>query len=186
MSKKSIQTWQDNFGVEPVKIIPETNKLQNAWAEMGVAFGRIQLEKQKYVRAGLTESANEIEKKLVEKKKDLEERTIDLMGYSRLKPNVKTLLSETARSENLHLNVYALEEYKKIPPSNVAMAIMEARQYFVRIEIWAIEEQAYVRPMKDPAVIGYVKIGYAEVPYLIATWGDDILPEDLANIEQSN
>lgn len=182
--KVSIKQWQDLFGTSPMKIIPNPSKLEKSWSEMGRVFGQIQLQKQKYKRAGLAESAKEIEKKMDEEKKKLEESTIDLMGYPRLRPNAKADLQKSASADGLHLNIYQLEEYAKIPPLNIANAIMEARQYFDRIEIWAIEETAYVRPIKDPAVIGYVKIGYQDTPYLIATWGEDIKPEDLADIDR--
>lgn len=177
--KASIKKWQDNFGTEPVKVIPDQNPLSKAWEDMGQTFGKVQLEKQRYRRAGLTQAVVEIDKKMEVETKKLEEKTIDLIGYPRVEEYAKDSLKRTAESEELFLNVYKLEEYKKIPPMNVAQAIMEAKQYFERIEIWAIETEEFVRPMKDPAVIGYVKIGYREVPYLIATWGDDIKPEDL-------
>lgn len=184
---KAIVEWKNTIGEKPIQIIANDHPLVEAWSNMGIAYGKIQLEKQKYRRAGMTAAVETIDKKLEEERNALEERTIDLLGYPRLDRNLKSRLESLARADNLHLNTYDLTEYTKLPPPNIAQAIMQAKQYFDRLEIWAIEQEKYVRPMKDPAVIGYVKIGYYEVPYLVATWGDDIRPEDLGvNVNSNN
>lgn len=177
--QKSIQLWQEKIGTDPIQVSVDKKPLEKAWENMGVVYGRMQLEKQRYKRAGMTAAIAEIDTKLTKATKELEDKTLDLIGFPRLDPTIKASLDHLARGDNLFLNTYQLAEYQKLPPPNIAQAIMDAKQYFDEIEIWAIEEQKYIRPMKDPAVIGYIKGQYPRVPYLIATWGDDIRPEDL-------
>lgn len=178
---KSIAKWKETFGTNPVRSMPNTEKVQKAWDSMGHAFGKIQVEKLKYQKAGMTEVVKSIDDKWKSDTKALEEKTLELMGYPRLPENIKRQLQDLARSDGLFLNTYQLQEYKKIPPPEISEAVMEAKQYFDSIEIWAIEQEEYVRPIKDPAVIGFKKIGTQYYPsmFLIATWGDDITPEDL-------
>lgn len=176
---KAIAKWQETFGTEPTRVIPNTEPLEKAWENMGIAFGKIQLEKQKYKKAGMTQAVVEIDTKWSEKQKELESRTMDLIGYPRVSSSAKEALKTLASEEKRFLNIYKLEEYKKIPPPNISEAIMEAKQFFDELEIWAIEDQPYVRPIKDPVVIGYITVGYSRIAYLVASWGDDINVDDL-------
>lgn len=184
--------WISYFGDSVVINYPDESKVRKAWEVFGGILGAAKATKIQYQTAGLKESTNRLEKELKDKEKELEERTLEIIGYPKLKEYVLTNLTAEAGKIGKFLNQYSIESYPHLPPPACVEAMQKAKPFFDMFEIWAIENvqikpenisQAvkFERAFKDPVIIGCKKMkredGWPKEwvdRYFIASWGDDI------------
>jgi len=195
--------WISYFGDTVVINYPDESKVRKAWEIFGGILGAAKATKIQYQTAGLTESTKRLEQELKDKEKELENRTLEIIGYPKLKEYVLTNLQSEARKISKFLNQYSLEAYPHLPPQPCVEAMQKAKPFFDMFEIWAIEDKQitpenqsqavkFERAFKDPVIIGCKKMkSDTQFPrewidrYFIASWGDDIpLEQVLGNPKQ--
>lgn len=155
--------------------------------------------KVQYETAGLKESSRKLDEETNKRTKELEKRTLEIIGYPKLADYIVTNLQNEARKIGKFLNQYSIDKYPHMPPGICVDAMQKAKPFFDAFEVWAIEdvqinlENSSVavkaeRAFKDPVIIGLKKVGETQpssfstdktpIPtferYFIASWGDDI------------
>lgn len=195
--------WISYFGDSVVINYPDESKVRKAWEVFGGILGAAKAVKIQYQTAGLKESTKRLEKELKDKEVELEERTLEIIGYPKLKEYVLTNLQSEAGKIGKFLNQYSIESYPHLPPQACVEAMQKAKPFFDTFEIWAVENKKidpqkqseavkFERAFKDPVIIGCKKIhrdtGWpidSIDRYFIASWGDDIpLEQVLGNPQQ--
>ncbi len=190
--------WISVFGNEVVVNYPDESRVKRAWGEFGQILGATKAMKIQYETAGLKESSKKLDDEIAKRTKELEKRTLEIIGYPRLANYIVSNLQAEARKIGKYLNQYSIEKYPHLPPSVCVDAMQKAKPFFDSFEVWAIEDKElkveeqseavkFERAFKDPVIIGCKKIkgefDRDEIErYFIASWGDDIpLEQVLSN-----
>ncbi len=182
--------WISVFGNELVVNYPDESRIKRAWGEFGQILGAAKAMKIQYETAGLKESSKKLDQEIDKRSKELEKRTLEIIGYPKIANYVVSNLQAEARKISKYLNQYAIDTYPHLPPSICVEAMQKAKPFFDSFEVWAIEDQQittvqqssavkFERAFKDPVIIGCKKVknnmGTEEIErYFIASWGDDI------------
>lgn len=193
--------WVSYFGDQVVVNYPNEENVKKAWEIFGKILGSAKAMKVQYQTAGLKESSKRLDEEVKKKEVELENRTLEIIGYPKLKSYVITNLQAEARKINKFLNQYSIESYPHLPPSECVNAMQQAKPFFDSFEVWAIEDSAIdktkesaalkrERAFKDPVIVGCKEVtgqygGKEFDRYFIASWGDDIpLEQVLGNPQQ--
>lgn len=193
--------WISYFGDEVVINYPDESRVRKAWEVFGGILGSAKAMKIQYETAGLKESSKKLDAEVKKKEAELESRTLEIIGYPKLKEYVVTNLQSEARKIKKFLNQYSIEAYPHLPPPQCVDAMQKAKPFFDSFEVWAIEDKQieagkeseavkFERAFKDPVIIGCKngknEFGSDKVDrYFIASWGDDIpLNQVLGNPKQ--
>lgn len=197
--------WISIFGNKVVVNYPDDTKVKQAWEDFGRILGAAKAKKIQYETAGLTESSKKLDEEISKRSKELEKRTLEIIGYPKLASYVVTNLRSEAQKIGKYLNQYSIEKYPHLPPSICVEAMQKAKPFFNSFEVWAIEdvelkpEEASTafkaeRAFNDPVIIGCKEVGketFGNPPrpvferYFIASWGDDIpLEQVLGNAKE--
>ena len=193
--------WVSIFGDTIVVNYPNEDNVKKAWEVFGQILGSAKAMKIQYQTAGLVESSKKLDEEVKKKELELEKRTIEIIGYPKLKDYVISNLQAEARKINKFLNQYSIEKYPHLPPSQCVDAMQKAKPFFDHFEVWAIEDSAITqdlqstavkreRAFKDPVIVGCKETlnQYSQKTidrYFVASWGDDIpLEQVLGNPQQ--
>lgn len=197
--------WISIFGDKALVHYPQEENVKQAWREFGEILGNTKAMKIKYETAGLTQSSKKLDQEINRRTAELENRTLEIIGYPKVASYVIDNLKAEARKISKYLNQYSLSSYPHLPPQVCVDALQKAKPFFDTFEVWAIEDKQVTqdkeseavkteRAFKDPVIIGCKT---TEIPnsygsprkeierYFVASWGDDIpLEQVLGNPKQ--
>lgn len=188
--------WISIFGDTIVVNYPKEQNLKMVWEQFGHILGQAKATKIQYETAGLKESSKKLDVELKKQEKELENRTLEIIGYPKLNDYVITNLKAEAQKISMYLNQYAIDKYPHLPPPKCVDAMQKAKPFFNSFEVWAIEDKMLdstqesqaiktERAFKDPIIIGCIEaeessfVGSSTnikkiTRYFIASWGNDI------------
>lgn len=183
--------WISIFGDKMVINYPDEGRVRRAWSKFGQILGTTKAMKIQYETAGLKEATKKLDKEINKRTKELENRTLEIIGYPKLASYIVSNLQVEATKISKYLNQYSIEKYPHLPPSICVDAMQKAKPFFDSFEVWAIEDKKLEiseeskavkaeRAFKDPVIIGCKKVRntadtFDEIErYFIASWGDDI------------
>lgn len=190
--------WISVFGNEMVVNYPDESRIKRAWGEFGQILGATKAIQIQYKTAGLNEASKKLDKEINERSKELEKRTLEIIGYPKIAKYVADNLRSEARKISKYLNQYSIDAYPELPPMPCVDAMQKAKPFFDSFEVWAIEDKEVLpnqesvavkmeRAFKDPVIIGCKKIkdqyDRSDIArYFIASWGDDIPLEEILGV----
>jgi hypothetical protein len=182
--------WISIFGDVAVAHYPDESRVRKAWREFGEILGNTKAMKIQYETAGLKESSKKLDSEIDKRTKELESRTLEIIGYPKLPDFSVSSLKSEANKIGKFLNQYSLEAYPHLPPQICVEAMQKAKPFFDSFEVWAVEdielkedqESKAVkaeRAFKDPVIIGCKETrnqynSKIIERYFVASWGDDI------------
>lgn len=191
--------WISVFGDTAVVHLPDESRVRRAWREFGDILGNTKAMKIQYETAGLTQASKKLDAEINRRSTELENRTLEIIGYPKLASYIADNLKAEARKIKKFLNQYSIDAYPHLPPPVCVDAMQKAKPFFDHFEVWAIEDveikpeeesQAVKaeRAFKDPVIVGCKetqsensygsKVKTVE-RYFVASWGDDIALEQV-------